>query len=79
MIHAILRLALLGYNILETFKTLKVKVRKGTTEPSSRAMAQRKRDMKGVLCVWVVCVSGQNRFVIIEMLTDYASDMLVHV
>lgn len=58
MIHVILRLALLGYNVLDSFKTLKPKVRRGQDAPSARAVAQRKRDMKGILCVWVVSVSA---------------------
>ncbi|KAG8901272.1 hypothetical protein FRB99_005421 [Tulasnella sp. 403] len=56
MIHAILRFALLAINVLDSFKILKPpKARKGNAEPSPSAFARRKRDMKGMLCVWVVC------------------------
>ncbi|KAG8933929.1 hypothetical protein FRC00_012669 [Tulasnella sp. 408] len=55
MIHALLRLTLLAVNVLDTFKILRPpKPRKGGTEPSARALAVRKRGMKGILCVWIV-------------------------
>ncbi|KIO31057.1 hypothetical protein M407DRAFT_68505, partial [Tulasnella calospora MUT 4182] len=55
MIHALLRLTLLAVNVLDTFKILRPpKPRKGGTEPSARALAVRKRGMKGTLCVWIV-------------------------
>lgn len=59
MIHALLRLTLLAVNVLDTFKILRPpKPRKGGTEPSARALAVRKRGMKGILCVWIVTVSA---------------------
>lgn len=61
MIHALLRLTLLAVNVLDTFKILQPpKPRKGGTEPSARALAARKRGMKGTLCVWIVTVSAPH-------------------
>ncbi|KAG9016115.1 hypothetical protein FRB93_011589 [Tulasnella sp. JGI-2019a] len=55
MIHAVLRLGLLCLNVLDSFKVMKApKARKGHA-PSERAVTARKRDMKGMMCVWVVC------------------------
>lgn len=57
MLHLLLRLGLLGVNVLDSFKVMKApKARKGHA-PSERAVAARKRAMKGLLCVWLVCVS----------------------
>lgn len=61
MLHALLRLALLCVNVLDTFKIVKApKVRKGQTAPSVRALLARKRDMKGMMCVWIVSVSQMS-------------------
>lgn len=58
MLHAILRLVLLGLNVLDSFKIIKPpKVRNGQPGPSARALTARKRAMKGMMCVWVVSVS----------------------
>lgn len=58
MIHALLRLVLLAINVLDTFKILKPpKLRDHTVLASARAYSARKRAMKGMLAVWVVCVS----------------------
>ncbi|KAG8880179.1 hypothetical protein FRB97_001010 [Tulasnella sp. 331] len=55
MLSLILRLGLLGINVMDSFKVMKApKARKGHA-PSERAVAARKRDMKGLLCVWLVC------------------------
>ena len=53
-----LRLLFVFLNIYESFKVLKLprpSVRNGG-QPSVRSMAQRKRDMKGVMTIWIVWV-----------------------
>ena len=54
----ILRLAYLFLNIYDTYKVLKIpppSTRSGG-QPSTRAMTQRKRDMKGIMTIWTVWV-----------------------
>ena len=54
----ILRLAYLFLNIYNTYKVLKIpppSARNGG-QPSTRAMTQRKRDMKGIMTIWIVWV-----------------------
>jgi len=54
----ILRLVYLFFNIYDTRKVLKApapSARNGGV-PSSKAMTQRKRDMKGVMTIWIVWV-----------------------
>ena len=54
----ILRLAYLFLNIYDTYKVLKIPLpspRSGG-QPSPRAMTQRKRDMKGIMTIWIVWV-----------------------
>ncbi|KJA29593.1 hypothetical protein HYPSUDRAFT_104460, partial [Hypholoma sublateritium FD-334 SS-4] len=55
----ILRLLMLFLNVYDSYKTLKIpppSSRNGG-RPSVRALSQRKRDMKGVLAVWIVWVA----------------------
>lgn len=59
LVIAALRLGMLFLNVYESFKTLKVpppSARNGG-QPSARALAQRKRNMKGCMSVWIVWVS----------------------
>ncbi|PCH40976.1 hypothetical protein WOLCODRAFT_46374, partial [Wolfiporia cocos MD-104 SS10] len=68
LIVPILRLAYVFLNVFDTFKTLRrppVSSRDGG-RPSSRAMSQRKRAMKGCMTVWLVWVC----FVIYERTID---------
>jgi receptor expression-enhancing protein 5/6 len=53
-----LRLAMLFFNVYDSYKILKLPPPSGQNKgkPSLRAMSQRKRDMKGCLAVWIVWV-----------------------
>jgi hypothetical protein len=55
-----LRCLLLFLNVYDTFKTLKYPPpsARNNGRPSVRAMTARKRELKGVLAVWIVWVSG---------------------
>ncbi|EJF62316.1 hypothetical protein DICSQDRAFT_32402, partial [Dichomitus squalens LYAD-421 SS1] len=56
LVVPVLRLAYTFLNVFETFKTLRLpppSARNGG-QPSQRAMAARKRSMKGVMTVWMV-------------------------
>ncbi|KAF6748951.1 hypothetical protein DFP72DRAFT_915116 [Ephemerocybe angulata] len=55
----VLRLAMLFLNVWDAYKTLKPPPPslRDPTRPSVRASTQRKRDMKGVLAVWIVWCS----------------------
>ena len=54
----ILLLAYLFLNIYDTYKVLKIPPpsSRGGAQPSQRAMTQRKRDMKGIMTIWIVWV-----------------------
>lgn len=54
----ILRLAYLFLNIYDTYKVLKTPApsQRSGGQPSLRAMTQRKRDMKGIMTIWIVWV-----------------------
>ena len=57
----ILRLTYLFLNIYDTYKVLKIpppSPRNGG-QPSIRSMTQRKRDMKGIMTIWIVWVCFQ--------------------
>lgn len=50
-----LRMFMLLSNVYDTYKVLKVPIpHRGQERPSTRAITQRKRDMKGCLAVWIV-------------------------
>ncbi|KLO19945.1 hypothetical protein SCHPADRAFT_817421 [Schizopora paradoxa] len=59
VIVPILRVALLFLNVYDTFKTLKLPQRSARTgKRTVQATSQRKRNMKGCMCVWLVwCAS----------------------
>ncbi|KAG1752518.1 uncharacterized protein EDB91DRAFT_521326 [Suillus paluster] len=58
-----LRLFMTFMNVYDTYKTLKVPPGRKGGLPSTRAMTQRKRDLKGCLAVWVVwcCLAAYER------------------
>lgn len=60
----ILRLLMLFLNIYDSYKTMKhpVPSTRNGGRPTVRAIAQRKRDIKGCLAVWVVWASFKGLF-----------------
>lgn len=72
-----LRLCFLFLNIYETFKVLKLPrpSPRNNGQPSVRAMTQRKRDMKGVMTIWMVWVCPLDRPSIL-LLTHHLSVLL---
>ncbi|EIN10487.1 hypothetical protein PUNSTDRAFT_28484, partial [Punctularia strigosozonata HHB-11173 SS5] len=66
LIVPLLRLSMLFLNVYDTFKTLKPPALSARTgRVSVRAASQRKRDMKGVLAIWIVwaCFATYERTV----------------
>ncbi|KAF5329068.1 hypothetical protein D9611_013891 [Ephemerocybe angulata] len=61
----VLRLAMLFLNVWDAYKTLKPPPPslRDPTRPSVRASTQRKRDMKGVLAVWICSFAAYERLV----------------
>lgn len=68
----VLRLAMLFFNVYDSYKVLKIPPPSAQNKgrPSLRAMSQRKRDMKGCLAVWIVWVSVISLGTPLYMLTE---------
>lgn len=64
LVIPILRLAYMFLNVFETYKTLKLPPpsSRNDGQPSARAMAARKRAMKGCMTIWLVWVSSSVYF-----------------
>ncbi|KAG8218517.1 hypothetical protein J3R82DRAFT_4155 [Butyriboletus roseoflavus] len=78
LVVPVLRFFLVFLNVYETFKTLKPpppSARRGG-KPSVRATAQRKRDLKGCLAVWVVWVMHNGRITEVEVSSDFCSVLM---
>jgi len=56
LVVPVLRLFMVFMNVYDTYKTLKMPTGRKGGHPSMKAMAQRKRDLKGCLAVWIVWV-----------------------